>query len=88
MPNGRPGDHPLTDGLVHGREVYSPRATYLIQSIAKLADEKTLRDLGDVLFTKFNEYSSPDIPGLEGHLTELHDRLLRDGRGRGFEIDE
>ena len=37
MPNGRPGDHPLTDLLKHGRTVYGPEADTCIREIAALS---------------------------------------------------
>jgi hypothetical protein len=36
MPNGKPGDHPYTDIVIHGRDVY-------------LSDDKTQRKLADLL---------------------------------------
>ena len=37
MPNGRPGDHPLTDLLKHGQSVYGPEADQCIREIATLS---------------------------------------------------
>jgi transposase InsO family protein len=71
MPNGKPGDHPLTDILLHNRNIYSPMACALVREIAALVDEKTRRELGDLLLTKYNEYSKPDIAQLEAYLTDL-----------------
>jgi hypothetical protein len=42
MPNGKPGDHPLTDILVHGREVYGAEADRLIEGIARLCSRREL----------------------------------------------
>jgi hypothetical protein len=44
MPNGRPGDHPLTDLLKHGREVYGPEADACIRAIAALSEGHELDD--------------------------------------------
>jgi hypothetical protein len=85
MPNGKPDDHPLTDILHYGRDVYSSRAAGLVREIAGLADEKALRELGDLLFNKYNEFSNPDVATLEKYLTELRDRLRQEARDRGFE---
>jgi len=38
MPNERPGDHPLTDLLVHGLPVYGPKADQCIHEMAVLSD--------------------------------------------------
>jgi hypothetical protein len=35
MPNEKPGDHPLTDILVHKLNVYGPEADDLIRKIAE-----------------------------------------------------
>ena len=42
MPNGRPGDHPLTDILVHKLKVYRPEADDLIRKIAELCSRREL----------------------------------------------
>jgi hypothetical protein len=88
MPNGKIGDHPLTDILIHKRNIYSPAAQQLVREIATLADEKTRRELGDLLLSKYNEYSNPDIPALEKYLTGLRDQLKRDAQSKGYETDE
>ena len=36
MANGKPGDHPYTDIVVHGRRVYSELADDLVRRIADL----------------------------------------------------
>lgn len=42
MANGRPGDHPLTDLLLHNQEVYGEPADDLIKKISKLASRREL----------------------------------------------
>jgi hypothetical protein len=86
MPNGKLGDHPLTDILQHGRDVYSMRAAGLVREIACLADEKTLRELRDLLFTQYNDLYNPDVAALERYLSILRDKLRQDAKDRGFEI--
>lgn len=34
MPNGRPGDHPITDIVVHGRTIYGPEIDDRIRRLA------------------------------------------------------
>jgi hypothetical protein len=85
VPNGKPGDHPFTDIVHHGRPIYSATADALVREIAKLADDKTRRHLEDLLMSKYNEYRNPNVPELERFLTGLRDRLLSDARVRGFE---
>jgi len=87
MPNGKPGDHPLTDILIYNQNIYSPLARDLVREIAALADEKTCRDLGHLLATKYNEYYKPNILELEQYLAGLRDKLKRDAKSRGFETD-
>ena len=88
MPNGKPGDHPYTDIVVYGHDVYSPRAAGLVREIARLGDEKTRRELSDLLWHEYNESQKPDVEKLERVLTEWRDRLRREARERGFEMDE
>jgi hypothetical protein len=85
MPNGKPGDHPLTDILVPGWDVYSPLAARLVREIAELADEKTLRELGDLLWMRYDESNRPNVPELERYLTELRDSLAAEALRRGHE---
>jgi len=42
MPNGKPGDHPLTDLLVHKSKVYGKEADELIRQIASLCSSREL----------------------------------------------
>ena len=56
MPNGKIGDHPLTDILIHDRVVYLERATDLIRKVVALADDEAERELSDRLFFDYNEY--------------------------------
>lgn len=42
MPNGKPGDHPLTDILVHRLKVYGQEADELIRKIAELCSRREL----------------------------------------------
>ena len=86
MPNGKIGDHPFTDIVNHGRAVYSPHADDLVREIAALADDKNRRELQDLLLGKYNEYSKPNISELERVLTELRDRLVKDARSCGYEV--
>ena len=78
LPNGKPGDHPYTDIVIHRLPVYSPSADGLVREIATLGDERTRRELADLLFLRFNVYDRPDVAELERVLTDLRDRLRRD----------
>lgn len=85
MPNGKIGDRPLTDILIHDRVVYSERATDLIRKVVALADDETERELSDRLFFNYNEYSSPDVAKLEAELEALLFKLQKDAKERGLE---
>jgi len=80
--NGRPGDHPLTDILLHGRRVYSPAADALVREIADLGGGA---EIGDMLLMRYNAASRPDVAELERVLTAIRDRLRREARERGWE---
>lgn len=86
MPNGKPGDHPFTDIVVHGLDVYSPQVAKLVREISKLASDTARREISDLLYTKYNEYSDPDVEELEQVLINMRDKLLREARERGFEV--
>ena len=42
MPNGKPGDHPLTDIFVHNLEVYGKEVDDLIKKIGSLSSNREL----------------------------------------------
>ena len=44
MPDSKPGDHPLTDILVYGREVYGAEADDLIRGISEFSSKYELYD--------------------------------------------
>ena len=85
MPNGKPGDHPYTDIIVHGRRVYSKAIDRLVREVAELSDERGQRELGDMLLFEYNEFSKPDLPKLERVLSERRDLLRREATERGWE---
>ena len=86
MPNGTPGDHPFTDIVNHGLDVYSPDIARLVREIDQLAGDKDRRGLGDLLFLEYNVFSNSDVAKLERVLTDMRDKLLADARKRGYEI--
>ena len=88
MPNGKPGDHPYTDIVIHGRDVYSPRAANLVREIAKLSDDKARHRLADLLWSEYNEFHHPEVRKLETVLTEMRDKdkALQEARERGFDV--
>jgi hypothetical protein len=78
MPNGKPGDHPLTDVLVHGMTVFGPRADDLIREIANLGGKAELDQHVDLyrLDPRFSsDVRAEDIARLEAKLTQLRDEL-------------
>ncbi len=86
MPNGKPGDHPYTDIMVHRHNVYSKLAAELVREIASLVDEKGRGQLADLLYSEYNEFEKPDIGKLERVLTEMRDKAKSDAKDRGFEV--
>ena len=46
MPNGKPGDNPITDLLVHGRHPFPPDIEAMILEIVKLDSSKTFDGFG------------------------------------------
>ena len=87
MPNGKPGDHPFADIVIHGLPVYSDVADELVRDVARLADEPTRRQLADRLFAQYNELNSPDIAAIVLELTILRDQLRSNAAERGWEVE-
>ncbi len=44
MPNGRQGDHPLTDIIVYNLEIYGKEADGLIRKISQLSSSRELEE--------------------------------------------
>jgi hypothetical protein len=44
MPNGKIGDHPLTDILIHHRKTYGRKADNVIRKIAELSSDRELQE--------------------------------------------
>jgi hypothetical protein len=84
MPNGKIGDHPLMDILIHERRVYSELADDLVREIVKLGGKE---EIADMLLGEFNDFGKPDVPKLERILVRIRDRLRQEARDRGWEID-
>lgn len=85
MPNGKIGDHPLTDIVIHGRRVYSELADSLVRKIVEFGGR---HEIADMLLFEYNVFRNPDISRLERILTEIHERLLRDAREGECEAKE
>ena len=78
--NGKHGDHPLTDILVHNLSVFSPTADALIREIARLGGERELE-------TEFNLFKPPPLNIFEAELRAMRDRLKEEAKKRGWEVD-
>jgi hypothetical protein len=80
MPNGKPGDHPLTDILVHKMKVYGQEADDLIRRIAELSSRRELDEWWD------REVGwSPDKDLVLRKARTRFDELLRRAKQSGWE---
>ena len=59
MPNGKIGDHPLTDITIHNSRVYSERVDLLIRKIVNLGGRA---EIDNMLFFKYSPFANPDVP--------------------------
>lgn len=80
MPNGKPGDHPLTDILIYKRTAYGQEADDLIRKIAELCSRRELdewwnREIG----------WSPDANSVVQKAQILYDKLLERAKESGWE---
>jgi hypothetical protein len=83
MANGKHGDHPLTDILVHGLTVYSAEADDLIRKIARLSSPREVdqwweREIG------WKADAADVLAKAQAHYAEL----LRRARANGWELPE
>lgn len=79
MPNGKAGDHPLTDILAYNLPTFSPTADALIKEIVSLGGQRELE-------AKFNLFSPPPLGRFEVELQVLRDRLKQEAKERGWEV--
>jgi hypothetical protein len=81
MPNGKPGDHPLTDILIHKLNVYGREADDLIRRIAELCSRQEMDEWWN------SEIGwSPDRDSILSKVQRRHNELLRRARERGWEV--
>jgi hypothetical protein len=83
MPNGKPGDHPLTDLFVHKAEVYGPEADELIRKISMLCSRNEL----DAWWEKEIGWSN-DGASILRKAQVRYDELLRRAREDGWEAQK
>ena len=81
MPNGRPGDHPLTDIVTHHIETYSKRADDIVRDLAVILSNKFLWQFlyyfhreGDIITVMGSKRRMP-IPGFEDLLEEVYKKI-------------
>jgi hypothetical protein len=78
MPNGKPGDHPLTDILVHKRPTFTPEIDHLVRQ---------LKDLGcGSELARIEWFNPPPLPELERKLAHLVAIYREQRRDEGWEI--
>ncbi len=80
MSNGKHGDHPLTDILIHKVPVFSPSIDKLIIEISQYIPTYKLREM-------FNWFSHPPLPEFEKQLKETLDRLKIEAKEKGWKIN-
>ena len=83
MANGKPGDHPLTDILIYGREIYGKEADALIRKIAELCSQRELNEWWDVDVG----WDCKDAEALR-KATAKHQELVHRAKERGWECNE
>jgi hypothetical protein len=75
MPNGKPGDHPLTDSVVHRIPTYTPDIDALIRAIHALAPSDDT--LARLLWDRYTFYPRGSDDELRRDLLALREHLLR-----------
>ena len=75
MPNGKPGDHPITDIIIHKKSVYSKKIDKLIRDIVEFGGRS---EIEEILITRYNNLDNPNLRELEWVLTRILNRLKGD----------
>ena len=94
MPNGKPGDHWVTDLTYWNRPVFGEPVDSLLKEIMALGGERILerspwREQLWHLWPRWgrSEAKDTDIAALAEPLTQLRDRLKTEARERGWEVE-
>jgi hypothetical protein len=88
VPNGTPGDHPLTDILGWKIDVFGREADDLIRQIVQLGGREHLEREPLMLVALDPRYfPHADRRTLVADLTALRDRLRAEAIDRGWEVD-
>jgi hypothetical protein len=69
MPNGKPGDDPVSDILVHGLSVFSPEIDELVRRLARVVPRQRLWELVSL--------SPASLPELRARLQAELERATR-----------
>lgn len=80
MPNGKPGDHPLTDILIHKATVYGKEADDLIRKIAGLCSRRELDE-----WWQSEIGWKPDGSSVLRKVQKQFDELMRRAKESGWE---
>jgi hypothetical protein len=79
MPNGRPGDHPLTDILHYNSPVFGSKIDDLVRVLARTSGYKQVHDrIANLLYENWPywENVTPDYDGVYRELLEIQSELL------------
>ena len=82
--NGKLGDHPLTDILLHNHEVYGKTCDNLIKEISKLVSREDLYEMFDWTYSLTKE----QLNDFEKVVTEKLETLKNEAKERGWEVNE
>ena len=75
MPNGKPGDRPDTDVLIHDIDVYTDEVNELIREVANLGGREAISDLE--MYTEYGwEPSDEELHDLRERLEQKREELL------------
>ncbi len=80
MPNGKPGDHPITDIVVHRIKTYTPEIDDMVREIAAVLEVKNkdlsycYPELADIIH-QFDESEEVDFESMKEVLNYLREEL-------------
>ena len=82
MPNGKPGDHPLTDIVHYGSSSYPDEINELVREMAKHPRFEFIRDrVADILWEDWPSWQNvrPDFAKVRSSLESLRTEMERAG---------
>ena len=84
MPNGRPGDHPYTDIVIHGHTMFSSKVTEIVEAVDDVGPRSAKQEVRTLLWITPKNSSDEEVKRLEEALERIRQHV-KDGDNYDYE---